>query len=138
MILAGDVGGTKSNLALFAIEGGGRLSPIVEHTLPSRDYAGLEDLTREFRELGVEPGDTLLVHSSYKSFGGVEGGPQFENAEAASQYLITEQSICTVPWDDAGAFLRFSVTYEAADETAEDQLMQETESRLKSVTLKWS
>ncbi len=47
MILAGDVGGTKSNLALFAIEGG-RLSPIVEQTLPSHDYAGLEDLTREF------------------------------------------------------------------------------------------
>ena len=28
--------------------------------------------------------------------------------------------ICTVPWDDAGAFLRFSVTYVAPDETAED------------------
>ena len=27
-------------------------------------------------------------------------------------------SICTVPWDDAGAYLRFSVTYEAADEAA--------------------
>ena len=57
----------------------------------------------------------------------------FENAEAASQYLITEQSICTVPWDDAGAYLRFSVTYEAADEKAEDALMAETESRLKNI-----
>ncbi len=35
-----------------------------------------DDLKREFRELGVEQGDSLLVHSSYKSFGGVEGGPQ--------------------------------------------------------------
>ena len=43
-------------------------------------------------------------------------------AEAASQYLITEHSIVTVPWDDAGPFLRFSVTYEAADEAAEDAL----------------
>ncbi|HEY4235657.1 MAG TPA: LL-diaminopimelate aminotransferase, partial [Lacipirellulaceae bacterium] len=57
----------------------------------------------------------------------------FENAEAASQYLITEQSICTVPWDDAGAYLRFSVTYEAVDEKAEDALMTETESRLKNI-----
>jgi LL-diaminopimelate aminotransferase len=57
----------------------------------------------------------------------------FENAEAASQYLITEQSICTVPWDDAGAFLRFSATYEAADEMAEDALMAETEARLKNI-----
>jgi LL-diaminopimelate aminotransferase len=57
----------------------------------------------------------------------------FENAEACSQYLITEQSICTVPWDDAGPFLRFSATYEAADEAAEDALMDETEKRLKNI-----
>ena len=36
----------------------------------------LEKLVEGFRELGVEEGDTLLVHSSYKSFGEVEGGPQ--------------------------------------------------------------
>ena len=34
------------------------------------------DLIREFTALSVTPGDTLLVHSSYKSFGGVDGGPQ--------------------------------------------------------------
>ena len=49
--------------------------------------------------------------------------------------MITEHSICTVPWDDAGAYLRFSVTYEAADEAAEDQLMAETEARLKKIQL---
>lgn len=35
-----------------------------------------EKLVEEFRKLGVEEGDTLLVHSSYKSFGPVDGGPQ--------------------------------------------------------------
>ena len=35
-----------------------------------------EDLVREFSALGLEAGDVLLVHSSYKSFGGVEEGPQ--------------------------------------------------------------
>ena len=35
-----------------------------------------ENLVEGFRELGVEEGDTLLVHSSYKSFGEVDGGPQ--------------------------------------------------------------
>ena len=44
---------------------------------------------------------------------GLPADRAFETAEAASQYLITEHSICTVPWDDAGAYLRFSVTYEA-------------------------
>jgi len=57
-------------------------------------------------------------------------GVAFDTAEAASQYLIAEQSISTVPWDDAGAFLRFSVTYLAEDEAAEDALMAETASRL--------
>ena len=33
-------------------------------------------LIENFRALGVDSGDTLLVHSSYKSFGGVDGGPQ--------------------------------------------------------------
>jgi aminoglycoside 3-N-acetyltransferase len=34
------------------------------------------DLVQGFRSTGLEAGDVLLVHSSYKSFGGVEGGPQ--------------------------------------------------------------
>ena len=58
------------------------------------------------------------------------GGRTFANAEEASQFLITEQSVCCVPWDDAGAYLRFSVTYLAKDEAEEDALMAETVERL--------
>jgi len=64
---------------------------------------------------------------------GIAGGPTFDSAEAASQYLITEHSICTVPWDDAGRYLRFSVTYEGLEESAEDALMAATEERLKRI-----
>ena len=35
-----------------------------------------EKLFEGFRSLGVDAGDTLLVHSSYKSLGEVDGGPQ--------------------------------------------------------------
>lgn len=35
-----------------------------------------EQLVDGFRKLGVMQGDTLLVHSSYKSFGEVDGGPE--------------------------------------------------------------
>ncbi len=66
---------------------------------------------------------------------GTQGGREFSDAETASQHLITEQSIVTVPWDDAGPFLRFSVTYEAADAQAEDALMAETVSRLQQLRL---
>jgi LL-diaminopimelate aminotransferase len=57
-------------------------------------------------------------------------GQTFRTAEEASQYLITEQSVCCVPWDDAGAYLRFSATYLARDEAEEDALMAETVRRL--------
>ena len=77
------------------------------------------------------PGGTYFLYSPSPK--GLAGGLKFDTAEAASQYLIAEHSICTVPWDDAGAFLRFSVTYEAADEAAEDALMAETEQRLKQI-----
>jgi LL-diaminopimelate aminotransferase len=79
------------------------------------------------------PGGTYFLYTP--SPRGVEGGPSFETAEAASQYLITEHSICTVPWDDAGGHLRFSATYEAETEVAEDALMAATEQRLKSIRL---
>jgi LL-diaminopimelate aminotransferase len=83
------------------------------------------------------PGGTYFLYAPAPR-GFANGGPggtpiNFENAEAASQYLITEHSICTVPWDDAGAYLRFSVTYEAPTEADEDALMATTEQRLKSI-----
>lgn len=34
------------------------------------------ELVVGFKELGLRSGDIVLIHSSYKSFGGVEGGPQ--------------------------------------------------------------
>jgi LL-diaminopimelate aminotransferase len=58
------------------------------------------------------------------------GGRTFANAEEVSQFLITEQSVCCVPWDDAGPYLRFSATYLAKDEAEEDALMAETAERL--------
>ncbi len=81
------------------------------------------------------PGGTYFLYTLSPK--GLAAGQRFETAEAASQYFITEHSICTVPWDDAGAFLRFSVTYEAADEAAEDALMAETEARLKRLRLEF-
>jgi LL-diaminopimelate aminotransferase len=74
------------------------------------------------------PGGTYFLY--VPSPAGLADGTRFENAEAASQFLITQQSIVTVPWDDAGPFLRFSVTYEAADEAAEDKLMSAAADRL--------
>jgi LL-diaminopimelate aminotransferase len=64
-------------------------------------------------------------------------GRTFASAEEASQFLIAEQSVCCVPWDDAGAFLRFSVTYLARDEAEEDALMAQTVERLGRLQLRF-
>jgi glucokinase len=47
MLLAGDIGGTKTNLAVFSPEDGPR-APLAEATFPSADYPSLETLVREF------------------------------------------------------------------------------------------
>src|SRR4051812_37834834 len=58
------------------------------------------------------------------------GGKTFNNAEEVSQWLITEKLISTVPWDDAGANLRFSVTFIAKDEADEKRVLNEIAKRL--------
>lgn len=47
IILAGDIGGTKTNLAIFSSETGLR-TPLAEKTFSSGDYPDLESIVREF------------------------------------------------------------------------------------------
>ncbi|MDT8273666.1 MAG: glucokinase [Desulfomonilia bacterium] len=47
VLIAGDIGGTKTNLGLFSLEGGPR-SPLEEATYRSADYASLEKICAEF------------------------------------------------------------------------------------------
>jgi glucokinase len=47
MLLAGDIGGTKTNLAVFSSEQGWRV-PHAEATFSSADYPGLEEVVHEF------------------------------------------------------------------------------------------
>ncbi len=61
----------------------------------------------------------------------------FKNAEEVSQWLITEKLISTVPWDDAGAYLRFSVTFVAKNEVEEKRVLSEIAVRLGDVTFEF-
>ena len=65
------------------------------------------------------------------------GTATFENAEMASQHLIREHLISTVPWDDAGAYLRFSTTFESAGEEDDNRVIAELASRLAAAQLRW-
>ncbi len=96
----------------------------------------LEKLVTTLRQCGFKcemPGGSYFLYTPAPR--GQAGGLTFDNAEQATRFLIEEHGIVTVPWDDAGAFLRFSVTYVADDEAAEDTLMLETQHRLESAGL---
>ncbi len=109
--------------------------PSIPVAVRSKYERRLRKLVAALRQVGFAatmPGGTYFLYVATPKSAGER---RFANAEEASQYLITEQSVCTVPWDDAGAFLRFSVTYIAADEAEEDALMAETVARLKGMKL---
>ena len=75
-----------------------------------------------------EPDATFYLYAKIPQ--GIEGGQAFDNAEEFSQYLIHTLLISTVPWDDAGHYVRFSVTFVAANEEEEDAVMNEVRRRL--------
>jgi LL-diaminopimelate aminotransferase len=97
----------------------------------------LQKLVAALKRVGFQakmPSGTYFLYARAPKAG---GGRSFANAEEVSQFLISEQSVCCVPWDDAGAFLRFSVTYLARDEAEEDALMRETVERLGRLQLQF-
>jgi LL-diaminopimelate aminotransferase len=63
---------------------------------------------------------------------------EFDSAEAVSQWLITERLISTVPWDDAGAYLRMSVTFAAKGPADEARLLGELARRLRDVRFEFA
>ncbi len=65
------------------------------------------------------------------------GAHAFTTAEDASQYLIRAHSISTVPWDDVGAFLRFSATFESQGAADDDRVLAELGRRLQAAQLKF-
>ena len=54
-----------------------------------------DELVLNFQKIGLISGDVLLVHSSYKSFGGVEGGPQ--TVIDAIRSILTDGGTLIVP-----------------------------------------
>jgi LL-diaminopimelate aminotransferase len=65
----------------------------------------------------------------------VKSGRKFRSAEEASEFLITERLISTVPWDDVGRYLRFSATFLAKDESDERRVLDELKRRLSDLAL---
>jgi glucokinase len=51
-VLSGDIGGTKTRLAVFDVAGA-HLAGVVERSYASRDYAALNDIIEDFSPAGT-------------------------------------------------------------------------------------
>lgn len=101
-------------------------------------YEGrLQKMVAALRASGANaamPGGTFFLYTPAPRSA---GETTFANAEEASQFLIREHLISTVPWDDAGAFLRFSATFESAGADDDDRVITELTQRLAKAKLRW-
>lgn len=88
-------------------------------------------LAKVLREIGF---GVCIPKASFYQYAEIPKGTQdgniFDNAEQFSQYLIKNALISVVPWDDAGHFIRFSVTFTAEGEQEEDRVINEIYHRL--------
>ena len=78
MILAGDVGGTKCNLALFQQDSRGtRLHLVFQRRYPTKDYASrsframLQDFRRDAADSGATPSSRSIRGAGFGSAGAV-------------------------------------------------------------------
>lgn len=94
----------------------------------SRRHEQLASILRECGFSVKKPKGSFFLYTRAPK--AVEGGPTFSSAEDFSQYLINEHLISTVPWDDAGSYIRLSVTFQADGLEEEQQMFEEIRTRL--------
>ena len=110
--------------------------PEITEKISAKYKRRLELLTSALKDAGFDakmPAGSFYLYT--KAPVGASGGVKFKSGEDASQHLIKEAQISTVPWDNAGAFLRFSATFAAKDEVDERRVIEETGKRLKALEL---
>ena len=91
----------------------------------------LKALVDVLREVGFDahlPGGSFYLYVQIPK--GLRNGRRFENAEDFCEWMITEKLISTVPWDDAGHFVRFSATFPAETREDEKRVVNEIKNRL--------
>lgn len=98
----------------------------------SRRMDGLVHVLTKHGFAAKKPGGSFFLYVKIPKSAMSIAGQQihFEKAEHFSQWMITEKLISTVPWDDAGSYVRFSVTFLATDLADEQRVLGEIDRRL--------
>ncbi len=93
-------------------------------------------LVKALNEVGfsaIKPKATFYCYVNCPK--GTEAGVKFTDAGDFSEFLIKEARISTVPWDDAGHYVRFSVTFNAANVDEEVAIINEMQERMAKLKL---
>ncbi len=93
-------------------------------------------LVAALNEVGFDAKKTGGTYYCYvKAPAGIKNGRTFRTAAEFSEFLITESLISTVPWDEAGKYIRFSVTFEADSPEKEVGVINEMKRRMQLLEL---
>jgi LL-diaminopimelate aminotransferase len=98
----------------------------------SRRMDGLVSVLNKHGLNARKPRGSFFLYVKVPKSGASKDGKRvvFEKAEHFSQWMITDKLISSVPWDDAGAYVRFSVTFVAKDQSDERRVLSEIDKRL--------
>ena len=95
-------------------------------------------LTGALNEVGFEAKKPKGSFYCYvKAPSGTMDGKVFSSAAEFSEFLIRKSLISAVPWDDAGNYIRFSVTFEADSLQKEKEVIDEMKRRIIKLKLRF-
>ena len=95
-------------------------------------------LTGALNEVGFEAKKPKGSFYCYvKAPSGTMDGKVFSSAAEFSEFLIRKSLISAVPWDDAGNYIRFSVTFEADSLQKEKEVIDEMKRRITKLKLRF-
>lgn len=108
--------------------------PEITEAISDKYERRLKMLVEALNSVGFKatmPGGTFYLY--VKAPKGIKGGPEFKSGEEFSQFLIKEKLISTVPWDDAGNYVRFAACFAAPTLDEEQRVIEEIKVRLSDV-----
>ncbi len=116
-------------------------NPSITRSIASKYSRRMDQLVHELNKNGftsTKPkGSFFLYVKAPKSAKSKDIVSYFETGEDFSQWLINNELISTVPWDDCGSFVRFSVTFTAENKTEEASIIKEIGRRLSQYNFKF-
>ena len=105
--------------------------PEITDEIAAKYERRLRAMSASLTELGFNskmPSGTFYLYVRIPK--GIKNGRMFSNAEDFSEFLITEKLISTVPWDDAGSYVRLSATFESKGIADEQRVLEEFRKRM--------